>query len=271
MVVFGVLNIISSGYDYAAERLFYQAMKTYSKIAANPDASIPKMQIYVEKRLQKILTKYPKAEIAKEAHLTLAEFYITNKKYVQALSVLYDIFNSYSDDKIILSRAQFLKGSAYEKSNQWDKALREYRILRDRYTDSHLALRVPLYIGDYYRRNKMYAQANKAYQESVLYYKNLEKEERGQIPGYASANLLMYAYMELGQYEQAGKVVEDIINHYPKLLIFSHQLANIELIFIQQLRQPEKALEIYKNIRAKTDNCELKKELEQRIKAIEVQ
>ncbi len=271
MAVWGVLAVISSSGEYAAEKLFYRAMKTYKKIADNPDVAPPAMLVSVENDLKRIVEKYPDSQTAKATRLVLAEFYLRNKDYEQALSALDEIINVYTQDKLILSKAHFLKGAAYEKQNQWEKALQEYAILRNEYTDTPLGLQVPLYLGAYYSAKERYLEAEQAYNEAVLFYEKLAAENKGKAYGYAAANFLLQVQMNLRNYEQAGKVLQDIINDYPNLLTFSQQLPKIEAIFVKKLNKPDKALQVYEIIRDKTDNQKLLEFLDGRIAALNVQ
>ena len=81
ITVYVALSVLGSGGEYAAEKLFYRAMKMNGKIMANPDVVPPKQAEYIENNLKKLLAKYPKTEVAKTADITLVEFYIFNKKY----------------------------------------------------------------------------------------------------------------------------------------------------------------------------------------------
>ncbi|MCQ9208883.1 MAG: tetratricopeptide repeat protein, partial [Omnitrophica bacterium] len=162
-------------------------------------------------------------------------------------------------------------GNSYEKQNQWNRALREYTTLRDKYSDTPLALEVPLYIGNYYKGKKRYTQANKAYHEATIFYKRIERENRGKPRGYACANLSLRAYLELKDYEQAGKIAEDIINNYPQLIALVQQAINIDLIFIKKLNKPEKAIELYTLIQTKTDDPKLKQALGKTIEFLKAQ
>jgi tetratricopeptide (TPR) repeat protein len=271
VAVYGILAMISSSEDYAAEKLFYHAIKIKRIIAINPDVTPPVMLTSVEGSLKEILERYPRSKMAKGAHLTLAEFYLENKKYGRAHSTLEDIINTYSQDKSILSKAHFLKGITYEKQNLLDEALKEYKILQDKYIDTHLGLQIPLYIGDTYVRKGRYTEADKAYNEAALFYERLESENRGKTLGYAAANLLLQAYLNLKQYEQAGKTLEDTVNNYPELPSLVQQMPNIELIFVKKLKEPEKAIAVYNSIKEKTNNSKLLKFIEERIKTLEAQ
>ena len=73
------------------------------------------------------------SKTTKLAHLVLAEFYLSNKEYKQAIATLDNIIDTYTDDASTLSKAHFLKGNSYEKQNRWEDALREYITLRDKF------------------------------------------------------------------------------------------------------------------------------------------
>lgn len=271
MLVCGVLLLISSNDDYAAERLFYHAAKANREIAINPDVAPPKMLKRVEDGLQRIVKTYPGAKATKPAHLMLAEFYVMNERYEQAHSTLDEIISKYSQDKLISSRAYFLKGSAYEKQDLWDKALQQYTTLRDKYSDTELGLSIPLYIGNYYEGKGDAAGADEAYRQAALFYTKLETENRGQALGYVSANLSVSAYIRLDEYEQAGRLLEDMVDNYPQLLPLAQQFSRIDLIFLKKLNKSEKAIEIYRKIRKKTDNNELIGFINDKIEALEAQ
>ena len=268
---YGILSIVSSNDDYAAEKLFFKATKINRKIIANPDVAPPVMLASVENTLKKILDKYPKSKIVKAAHLGLAEFYSVNKKYEQARSTCDEIINAYSENKLLLSKAQFLKASAYEKGNQWEKALEEYKVLRDKYPQTPLGVGVPLYIGNYYTGKGENIRADKAYNEAVQFYRKLESENKGEALGYVAANLSLQANVRLKRYEQAGQTVEAIINDYPNLRVLIEQIPNIELIFIKQLDKPEKARELYLKIKEKVEDSRIIEFIDGKIKALEAQ
>jgi tetratricopeptide (TPR) repeat protein len=264
-----ILAMVSSNDEYAAERLFYQAKKINRKILVNPDVAPPKMLASVENKLQRILTRYPKSRTAKKAHLSLAEFYLNNKKFDQAIASFDQLVKTYSEDKILVSRVCFLKGSSYERRGQWDKALAEYKILQDGYPDTPLGLSAPLYIANYYKRKGEDAQAEAAFKQAALFYKRIEEKNREKVLGYSAANLLYQTYINLQDYAQAGEAVEGMVDNYLQLLSSAYQLPNIEYIFIKKLNTPEKAKGIYRKIKAATNNPRLIELIDKRLKVLE--
>lgn len=267
-VIYAILSVLGSGGEYAAERLLYRAVRTGDKIAANPDVVPPSMAASVETDLKTVLERYPGTNTAKRAHIALAEFYTFNKKYDKALSVLDDIIKTNDSDRTFLSEACFLKGNVYEKQNRWGKALTEYKILRDKYSDTSPGFQIPVYIGDRYNREGNEIEAAKAYNEAVVFYETIEKQNKGKELGYLASTFLVQTHMKLKKYKEAGGVIEDMINNYPSELTYLQCLPNVEFIFVKTLQNQGKAIEIYKKVREKTSDVRLRDFLDEKISAL---
>ncbi len=268
VVVYAVLAVLGAGGEYAAERLFYKAAKANSIIAANPDVVPPKLLLDVENNLKKILSKYPKTKVAITANVTLAEFYIHNKRYDDALSTLGFIIKTYDKSPAILSTAHFLKGLAYEKQDQWPRALKEYGILRDGYTNTELGMQAPLYIAKYYANKGKDADAAQAYNDAAAFYINIEKNNQKKMLGYIASTLLIQTYMSLENYEKAGVVIEETLDKYPSQMTLIQLLPQLENIFVKKLNRPEKAISIYKKIKENVKNEKLNEFLNKKIDAL---
>ncbi len=263
-----VLAVLGSGGEYAAERLLYRASQVSKKIAANPDVVPPAMAASVEKDLRMVVEKYPGTKTARAAHLALAGFYAYQKKYDNALTLLDKTISAYGQDKAIVSESLFLKGNTYERQGQWDKALEEYTMLQSKYADTPLGLQVPLYIANYYTKNGKDAEADSTYNEAVTFY-----EKMGQALGdvtlkYLASTFLAQAYLSLKRYEDAGRVIEDTLNRYPSIPTYVQHLPSVELVFVNALKRPDKAIEIYTHVKEKTSDSRLKTFLDQKIAAL---
>lgn len=271
LILIGVaLSILGSrDSEYGAERLFYRASKNNEKILINPEVAPATMLAAIENDLQRILKKYPKSETAKKAHLKLAEFYTTNKRYDKAIATLNVIMQTYEKNQDILSAAQFLKGVTYEKQGEWGAALKEYVTLRNKFPTTQLGLQVPIYIGRYYARRGKQAEAKEAYKEAVTFYEKLEGDNRGKMLGYAASMLLLQAYLAIKDHEQAGRVVKETIYNYPSAMALVQLLPYVDLIYVKILKKPESAIEIYNHVKDKTDDVKLKKFLQKKSEELE--
>lgn len=260
-----VFSVLPGGREYAAEKLFFRADRAIRKIAANPDVVPPALRASAENNLRAILEKYPETNIAGNAQEALVQFYMLTKEYDKAISVLDEIINIPEQDNAILAKTYFIKGNVYEMQGQSDKALAEYRKVRDEYTDTPVGIQVPLYIGVYHKRSGREAQADSAYKQAVTLYTRIAKEDERKPVKYMASTLLAQTYINLKRYKEAGDVIEDIINTYPAPLTYRQHLPIVDFIFVKMLNRPEKAIEIYSGIKEKSTDANLNKMLKTRI------
>ena len=69
------LYAVSRDREHAAEKLYFKATKSYGKIRENPEVAPPAMLLSVRARLDEIIRRYPKTNVAKQARLNMAELY----------------------------------------------------------------------------------------------------------------------------------------------------------------------------------------------------
>lgn len=266
--VYILLSVFSSSDEYTAEKLLYHAARITARIAANPEVVPPGMQKSAERDINLVIRKYPDVKIKWTARFALAEFYIAVKKYDAALSTLNDVSEQCGEDKLLLSRAQFLRGVVYERQDKWPLALAEYTTLKERYAKTPIGIQIPFYIARYYSGKGLSAEAQNTYTEAIPFYKNLASENKNTILGYTASSFLVSVYLNLKQYEAAGATVEEILNDYPPAVTFKDQLRNVDIIFIELLRQPQKAIEILGKMKVRVKDPVTQRQLEQHIEAI---
>ena len=269
VVVFFGLSFFSSNDDHEAEKLLYRAMKTNSKIAANPDVAPPAVLNSIERDLKKLVEKYPDTEVAKTGALSLAEFYLSHKEHKKALEVADNMLEQYKDDAAIASKAQFLKGLIYEKNGDWSNALVEFEELQNKYLFTHLGIQAPLYITNHYLLSGEAEQAAGAHEKAIAFYDKMEKEYTGKNLGYVSATLMLQTDLRAEHYEGAAKTIELTLQKYPSALSYNQLLPHVEPIFIGKLGQPERAIAIYRSIMNKINDKKAIAVLQKKIESIE--
>jgi len=267
--IYLILSFLGRGSEYNAEKLLYNAVKIYKEISINPDVAPPAMVSSVERALSQIIRKYPDTKTAQIAHITLAEFFMVIEEYEKALLALDEMQDLYEQNEVSASRIVFLKGRAFQKQGKWDKALVKFTELRDKYTFTQLGFQVPLYIGNYYKERGMVTEASKAFVEAVEFYQKRAGENVKKVRGYVSSNLLIQSYMELGDYEKAGKTLESVLAVYASEVAFVQQLPKVDRIFVKHLKSPSKAIEIYRNVQQNTKNSKLAEILGKKIAFLE--
>ncbi|MFA6320575.1 MAG: tetratricopeptide repeat protein [Candidatus Omnitrophota bacterium] len=268
IAVYATLAFLGSGGEYASEKLLYKIMKGASAISLNPDAAPPAQLAAVERDLKTLISKYPGTRSAKIAHIALMEFYVANKKYSEAAAFAATIEKTYAADAELLSTAQFLLGTAYEKQGSWSKALAEFKILEEKYPHTQLGMQIPIYIGKYYEAKGKDAEARSAYKEAVNFYSNMEKEYSNKVLGYTASVLLIQSYLNMNDYEAAGNMVDKTLHKYASRLSFMQLLPYVENIYIKKLNQPEKAIELYKYVMDKIKDPRMIKLLNKKIEEI---
>jgi tetratricopeptide (TPR) repeat protein len=269
IIVYAGLSLLCHGGEYPAEKLLYKALRAANKIIKNPDVVPQAMFISTENDFQEVVKKYPATKTAKAAQMTLAKFYAATKKYDRALKTLDAIIAAPGQDALILSEARFTKGIIYESQNQWDRALAEYSVVRDTYKATPLGFQMPMYIGNFYRKRGNLTEAEATYRDAIVFYRNIARKNQGSELGYIASNFLTQAYVYLKKYEEAGVVIEDVIATYPSTLTYMQQLPAMEFIYVETLKNPRKAIAVYKQVKDKTKDAKFSKLLQKRIDALE--
>ena len=269
VVIFVGLSFLGTGGEYAAEKLLYSAIKANSKIAANPDVVPPALIKSVENNLNKLVTDYPEAKIAKAGNMALAEFYLTRKDYAKTISITDAVLEKYKDDDVTASKAQFLKSVAYEKEGNWDRAVVEFKVLQDKYPLTQLGIQVPLYVANYYDVKGDKEKAKEAYARARSFYEKTEQEYSGKNLGLVVSLLLVQTSLNSKDYEMAGRSIESTLEKYPSAITYRQLLPYVDLVFIEKLSQPQRAIAIYKNLEEKSADERMKKALQTKISSIE--
>ncbi len=269
ILIYATLAALGTGGEYAAEKLFYHTMKNASKITMNPDVAPPAQLAAIERDLKLLLKKYPDTKIARIAHISLLEFYLSNKKYGEAMDLTKSIDTKYAGDTDILSTTQFLKGMSYEKQDKWDKALGEFKVLNEKYPNTRLGMEIPIYIGKYYSAKGLDNEASSAYRDAAAFYAKIERKYSDKMLGYTASLLLIQTYLNLKDYESAGKTLETTLHKYAAPASFMQLLPLVEKIYVQNLNNPDKAIELYKYVMSKAKNPKILKFLKQKINLLE--
>ncbi len=267
--VYAALSLVTKGDEYAAERLLFKAVDAYQKIAINPDVAPPGVVAAVENKFKAVIGKYPATGAGQRAQIFVAEFYMSRDELDKAMAALDAFIDAGYDDAQLASKAHLYKAATYEKQAKWDEALKEYKIIRDKYFNTPLGISVPIYIGRCYARMGDNAKADSAYREAVMFYEQMEKANRGKQDGFIAADLMVQTYLETGKLEAAGSAVEALLKNYPSQQGYQKYLPVVEYIYVVQLNRPEKAAEIYKSVVDKVENSNLKEFLGKKIDELE--
>jgi tetratricopeptide (TPR) repeat protein len=267
-ITFGFLYFADINGEINAEKMLYKGLKSYRKLQVNPEVAPAGMINRIEDIFGEVIDRYPESETAKTSRIKLLEIYFNHKKYDKAIALAEELIKKHPEDPVLLSRIQFIKIAAFELSENVDAALSELEILKQQYPDTPLGVQAPLYKALHFEKNKQINEATKAYREAAAYYENMAQERAGTIGGYVANLLLMQTHIKLKNYSEAGSLIEKIMEEYKAPQTIIQQLPYIEFVFVKKLNKPEKAIELYEDVKEMFDNEKMEKFLDGKIKEI---
>ncbi|MBF0503756.1 MAG: tetratricopeptide repeat protein [Candidatus Omnitrophica bacterium] len=191
-----------------ALKVFQKILRLYpneTKIAQNADIGIAKCQSqlgqYKEavKRFKLVVYKYPKTDVALEALLWLAQFYLKNADVDAATDFYRSIIEEFPDSPQI-DQIHYELGQAYEIQGLLEKALEEYKAISSK--DEHLTAKTRLAIAGVLSKELDPHMAIAAY-ESIIKTS----------PEYAGE-----AYLKLGQLYRNAQNYEKEMDVYQRAL-----------------------------------------------------
>ena len=247
-VLFGIyllVSIIDFKSEYNAEVYLFKANKLLSQILQNP-LSIPAR--FFERTVnayKKVIAKFPNSASAKRAVLSVGQVYIINNKFEQARQELRQYELVYKDNKDMLSDIQFLIGNAYEKEGKWSTAQGIYNSILEKYPDSLIAMQIPIYIGRYFLKNGKTEDAALAYQQAAVYYQKMARQNPDSEKGYMALSSVVTCYVDQRLWPEAVDTLTNLVNEYPKSRELPKLFQIISLLCLEQLKNPQKAIEIY--------------------------
>ncbi|MBI4436467.1 MAG: tetratricopeptide repeat protein [Candidatus Omnitrophica bacterium] len=248
LLVYGGLRYLgskdASKNTYATETRFWKAKALSQKIVVNPESTPPPLFEKSRKRFEGIIKDYPgNPTLIKESNLSIAGLLIFEKKYQEGRNFLTKIRKDFPDDKAFNARSQFLVGFSYEKEGHWEAALKEYRLLRDRYPESQLGLEIPLYIARHDLKTDS-KKGSESYEAAADYYRRLIQEHPKKPLQFLAMSYLLGGYEEQKKWEKALEVLKEIILTYPRMSrMYFPRIDAYSL----RLKQPEKGIAIYES------------------------
>lgn len=246
---------------FVSEKMFFEAEKIKQNILTNPDIASPEQYEKVEQAYRAIIDQFgskitdsPQIQgVVRRSWLTLAQLSLLQKKIENAIQVYQEIIDKVNNDRELCAVAQFSLAEAFERTDRFDEAIDSYqRVIRDYppvMSDTLLPnfriLQTPIYIARLYRVKGRNDLAEQQYVQARQYYEGVTKKYPGTEIAMAAHNQIAMTYSDQGNWQQAIAVLNDIIRQYPEqpnLIGIKFSLASI---YDQQLRQSDRALDIY--------------------------
>ena len=268
-----VVSLINYKSEYNAEVRLFKANKLLSQILQSPESVPTRFFERTVNAYKKVIAKFPNSASAKRAVLSVGQVYIINNKFEQARQELRQYEIAYKDNKDMLSDIQFLIGNAYEKEGKWSTAQGIYNSILEKYPDSLTAMQIPIYIGRYFLKNGKTEDAILTYQQAAVYYQKIARQNPESEKGYLALSNVVTCYVDQKLWPEALDSLTNLVNEYPKSRELPKLLQIINLLCLEQLKNPQKAIEIYEEFIQKHPENAMVKALKaaiEKLKKVEV-
>ncbi|MDD5492048.1 MAG: tetratricopeptide repeat protein [bacterium] len=255
--------------QYKAEKAFYWAAK-YSEDIFKDAKNIPPFKF--EKAManfKDIITKYPQSEQAVEAHLLIANLYIIQGKFAEAIKSYQQVQSLYTDNKDLQAKVIISIASCYQQMGDWNNASAKFREAFDKYPDTKAGLQIPAFLLNYYLSVKDKANAEKAYQQAIQDYKKLIANAIDMPQAaYGAGNLLAEIYMRMGDWADLLAVLNTMMTKYPQSPEAPVWIMTMGATYDVKLKDAAKAKEMYQLIVDKYAKSPWAKEANKRLLAM---
>ena len=271
-VLFGIyllVSIIDFKSEYNAEVYLFKANKLLSQILQGPESVPTRFFERTVNAYKKVIAKFPNSASAKRAVLSVGQVYIINNKFEQARQELRQYEIAYKDNKDMLSDIQFLIGNAYEKEGKWNTAQGIYNSVLEKYPESLIAMQIPIYIGRYFLKNGKTEDASLAYQQAAVYYQKMARQNPDSEKGYMALSSVVTCYVDQKLWSEAIDSLTNLVNEYPKSRELPKLFQIINLLCLEQLKNPQKAIAIYEEFIQKHPKNYMVKTLKATIEKLE--
>ncbi|MEK6564636.1 MAG: tetratricopeptide repeat protein [Candidatus Omnitrophota bacterium] len=261
MLSFFVLaaSLSGCGSQYSAERLYWQANQAAKDIAKGQPLDKLNDQDY-EKIIfgyRRLTERFPLESISAQSQFIVTQVYVLRKQYREAEEEMVKVIQNFSNNTELASQAQFMIGSIYERQGKQKKAVQEYDKISDLYPLSRIGLKMPVYIAEYYQRDKNELEAAKAYEKAIKYYKGLVKEYSGTSFAAVLKDYLALAYVSQGSWDKAVDIWQRIVDENPQDQVGEGLLFTLGETYLRQIKDLQKAIDTYEDFVSKNPNSKI--------------
>lgn len=264
-VVFSLLDYRG---EYLAERKLYFTDKAFTSILKGPEFIPPAFYAQTAAQYKDIITKYAKTVSSKKARLLLGGLYVSKKEFAAARGEFNDILKKFPEDKNYCAEALFAIGNSYEAEAKWAEALSTYESIMDNYIGTTRALNTPLHIANYYKRKDDDASKNNYLLKAAGYYKKIAQTYPNSQLGYIALNYEIASFQLLEKWGAVLEMLKNILFDYPNAPDIIRNLRRIEMIAIQRLKAPQRAIDIFEDFIKQYPEHRLNNILQKQIKLL---
>jgi tetratricopeptide (TPR) repeat protein len=230
--------------SYKGERLLWRAQQKAAQVFIDPKNASDEQVERALKAYQQVIEKTPGTTSAVKAHMDIAKLYLSQEDFEKARETYAAVLKNYHQYKSFAFEARVATARTYEIQKRWRDAIDAYEDIYDRHPWSSVGMQVPLYIAQLYNRLGDTEKMNRAFERAVRTYTKQVPDAPTPIMANRVRSYLALVYQQLGIYDKAAQVLEDIVKADD---VFNRPAAMLSLatLYEQRLNKQEKANALY--------------------------
>ncbi len=253
---------------YSAEKRFWHASRDFNKLLKSPEAASPVDYQRIIDKFREITIRYPMWPNSAQAQFNIGQLYAMQGNMAKGRDEFYAILKDYPENKDMCARALFMVALAYEKGDDWPKALEALNKITSDYPDTGIALQIPVHIAEYYKIRGKNEEASAAYASAIEKYRSVISKEPNTYAALAAVDLIVSCYADQEKWNEAVDYLGSLASSYGDLVLASKALFVEAAIYEQKLNMPDKAESNYKKIIDKYGNTPFAKPAENQLAAL---
>lgn len=213
---------------YEAERMAWQAGKLARAMRSNPELATDEVRAQVEESYRAIVRRFPPAgepltdeardiaSIAGQSRLALATMAAERGDVDGAIALFASVRDSYAFDRRLAVEARLAAGSAYEATDRWPAAVREYEALTAAWPPAAnpsdppdpRILRTPLKVAAGHAARGERALAEESFSRARAYYDTWIRSWEGSPTAGLALELKGESFVQEGRFAEAAETFE---------------------------------------------------------------
>ncbi|MBM3254109.1 MAG: tetratricopeptide repeat protein [Candidatus Omnitrophica bacterium] len=273
ILIFILVSILTflTGCDtgiYSAEKRYWHASRKFNMLMQNlKNAKSQDYQTVID-AFREIPIRYPSWANSPKAQFNIGQLYAIQNNFPKARAEFEVILKEYPSNIDICATALFSIAAIYEKEEKQEKAIDTLNKLMSNYPNTYSALQAPLYIAQHYKNKAQAQEASVAYAAALKKYQKIIKDNPKTLGAVLAEDLAIACYADQGEWYEAIDYLDSLVRDYPDVPLAPKALFTIGLIYQDQLKQPQNALESYRKLINKYPQNPLVKPAEKQIELI---
>ncbi|MFH1678448.1 MAG: tetratricopeptide repeat protein [Candidatus Omnitrophota bacterium] len=201
------------------------------------------------KAYEDFVTQYPRSQVIKQIKLQIGKLYVDKGEIEKARQNFLEAIRDYPEEAELCANARLGLAVCYEKDKNYDKAIEEYLRIKKDYPDTKTAFSVPFFIAQhYFHRGADKEKIEDAFAQAISEYRDIVENGKDASSIIDAGRLISLCYIQQKKWDEAIDYMQGIADKYPDNPQAEMFLFNIAGIYQSELKEPNKAINIYEEL-----------------------